>query len=79
MQSETKTLIIQATCTVNADCAPGEVCEDGICVPAATCSIDEDCDEGFVCRNGKCVLEEPPIEMLIWILLPLGIGLASAV
>ena len=46
-------------CTVDADCAEGEVCEAGTCVPAPECTVDADCAEGEVCEAGACV-EAPP-------------------
>lgn len=48
-------------CTVDADCAEGEVCEDGECVEAPPeCVDDADCEEGEVCEDGVCVEEVGP-------------------
>jgi Cys-rich repeat protein len=43
------------TCASNADCAAGEVCIDGVCIPAGPqCSQDLDCPAGQVCIAGTC-------------------------
>ena len=46
-------------CTVDADCAEGEVCEAEECVPAPECTVDADCAEGEVCEAGACVAAPP--------------------
>ncbi|MEE9251903.1 MAG: hypothetical protein V3U74_00920, partial [Thermodesulfobacteriota bacterium] len=44
-------------CTVDADCAEGEVCDGGACVVPPECTVDTDCAEGEVCEAGACVEE----------------------
>ena len=43
-------------CVSDADCAEGQVCEDGACTdaPAPECETDADCAEGQVCEDGVC-------------------------
>jgi hypothetical protein len=49
-------------CAVNTDCAPGQVCQNAICVtpgapnPGTLCGNDQDCAGGLVCRGGRCDL-----------------------
>jgi hypothetical protein len=54
------------TCTLDADCNPGELCLGGTCLEPLTacvpsCSTDADCGEGTFCslEFGSCVEEEP--------------------
>ena len=49
-------------CFEDADCAEGEVCQDGVCVePITECETDADCAEGEVCDDGVCI-EAPAVE-----------------
>lgn len=65
---ETSSFTIQAigvappTCTIDADCPEGYVCQDGICIEIAPppCTIDADCPTGYVCQSGVCVKAPPP-------------------
>ncbi len=43
-------------CAGDADCAEGQVCENGVCTdaPAPECETDADCAEGQVCEGGVC-------------------------
>ena len=41
-------------CRTTADCAAGEICDDGVCVEDAECVDDKDCEDG-VCVEGVCV------------------------
>ncbi len=44
-------------CTDATDCAGGEVCANGVCVPGdppAQCANDYDCPGGYTCENGVC-------------------------
>ena len=43
-------------CVNDADCAEGQVCENGVCTdaPVPECETDADCAEGQVCENGVC-------------------------
>ena len=55
-------------CVSDADCAEGQVCENGVCTdaPGPECEMDADCAEGQVCEDGVCVEapEEPPHKTL---------------
>ena len=42
-------------CSIDADCPPGYICENGFCIPDNLCTFDSDCPEGYVCENGVCV------------------------
>ena len=45
-------------CTLNTDCAEGQVCDQGKCVPMPDkpeCTTDADCVEGQVCDQDKCI------------------------
>jgi len=44
-------------CETDADCAEGQVCENGVCTdaPAPECETDADCAEGQVCEDGVCI------------------------
>jgi len=45
-------------CTIDSDCPAGQVCQNGVCVPAGGgggCTVDSDCPAGQVCQNGVCV------------------------
>ena len=44
-------------CLADADCAAGQVCEQGDCVEATdpACQVDGDCGEGQICEQGDCV------------------------
>ena len=50
-------------CETDADCAEGQVCENGRCVdaPVPECETDADCAEGQVCEDGVCA-DAPVIE-----------------
>ena len=42
-------------CTLDADCAAGEVCVQGSCLPfVPECQQDADCVDPLVCRGGVC-------------------------
>lgn len=41
-------------CTLDLDCAEGEVCRDDSCVPAPQCAADTDCAAGFFCEDTQC-------------------------
>ncbi len=42
-------------CASDADCADGQVCTDGACVPEGPqCQADAECADGFVCVNEAC-------------------------
>lgn len=43
-------------CTVDSDCPPGQICDNGVC--ADQCTVDSDCPSGYVCVNGVCVPED---------------------
>jgi hypothetical protein len=45
------------SCRTVPDCATGERCENGDCVPDVECVEDVDCDSGEVCVEGACVPE----------------------
>lgn len=45
-------------CTINDDCAAGELCLESVC--SATCDSDSDCGSGESCSNGLCVSGEDP-------------------
>ncbi len=54
------------TCTTYADCATGELCNEGVCGTIVTaclpmCGGDYDCADGFFCdfSSGLCVSEDP--------------------
>ena len=38
----------------DADCAAGEKCQVGFCLPGTTCRITGDCPSGQVCIDGFC-------------------------
>ena len=44
-------------CTTNDDCAAGEVCTAGVCVPDVQpdCTTNDDCADGEVCVGGVCI------------------------
>ena len=44
-------------CSTNADCAAGQVCEDGFCRNISSgCTTDADCEAGYYCTaDGYCV------------------------
>lgn len=49
-------------CTADSECGPGEVCDNGECVPEQTnggCTSDADCPGTQVCQNGSCVEPDP--------------------
>ena len=53
---------VDAPCAVEADCAAGQICQDGACVQGAeadagpVCTSSLDCSEpGTRCRGGRCV------------------------
>ncbi|MBS3094445.1 hypothetical protein J4474_02165 [Candidatus Pacearchaeota archaeon] len=44
------------TCSLDADCLPGQVCKNGICIISSDeCAYDSDCTVGEVCDEGVCV------------------------
>jgi hypothetical protein len=45
-------------CTLDDECADGEVCgaASGECLPAGGCVLDGDCPEGQVCTDGMCMI-----------------------
>ncbi len=49
-------------CTTDADCAEGQVCDDGVCTaaPEPECTTDADCAEGEVCDDGVCTAAPEP-------------------
>lgn len=44
-------------CAADSDCAAGEVCQNGVCVPAQGCQTNADCARGQVCdpTTATCV------------------------
>lgn len=48
-------------CFIDQDCAPGELCDFGVCRPdvPGACIADFECDFGEVCQNGACVAAPP--------------------
>ena len=40
-----------ALCTVDADCAAGEICSDGVCRTDDSCQTTADCPAGMVCNR----------------------------
>lgn len=55
-----ESVVAVTACTIDAHCPPGQVCENGFCVPETggnTCSTNSDCPEGFFCLAGRCVPE----------------------
>lgn len=46
------------SCTLDEDCADGEVCgpASGECVPEGGCILDDDCPDGQVCTDGACMI-----------------------
>ncbi len=48
-------------CKTDADCAPGETCQDGACEPAQPtgCATDADCAPGETCQDGACEPAQP--------------------
>ncbi|RME44828.1 MAG: hypothetical protein D6795_17370 [Deltaproteobacteria bacterium] len=44
----------QPECTVDDDCADGEICEENRCV-TAECTVDDDCADGEICDAGRCI------------------------
>ena len=48
------------SCTSNADCPPGYICQNGECIPSTTtCTNNNDCPPGYICQNGQCVVCPP--------------------
>lgn len=49
-------------CTSQGDCAPGQVCADGVCRADTTpeCTGNDDCAEGDFCDDGTCRTDETP-------------------
>jgi peptidoglycan-associated lipoprotein len=43
-----------AECTVNSDCADGQVCNRGRCEAKKGCGSDNDCPNGLKCKGGEC-------------------------
>jgi hypothetical protein len=46
------------TCANHSDCEPGEVCQNGVCLPNTSgepCGTDLDCMEDMYCVDGQCV------------------------
>jgi Cys-rich repeat protein len=58
-----------AECVADADCAEGQVCENGVCTtaPAPECVADADCADGQVCDDGVCVASEEPAHKTLFI------------
>lgn len=49
-------------CVSNADCARGELCQAGVCVPSAVgCTSNAQCASGQVCQAGQCVPTTQPM------------------
>jgi Cys-rich repeat protein len=51
-------------CSSNADCAAGQVCQNGDCVAAARkCQTNADCVAGLACQasSGQCIQPPPPL------------------
>lgn len=52
----------QTECSSDSQCPPGEVCDNGQCVPEqgnGGCTSDADCPGTQVCQNGSCVEPDP--------------------
>jgi hypothetical protein len=50
-------------CETDEECAEGELCDEGECVPALPdCEADGDCAAGEVCEAGECVPAPPDCE-----------------
>lgn len=47
-----------AECDVNSDCATGEICSLGECIPDVSCSTTADCDAGQICAGDTCVPQD---------------------
>jgi hypothetical protein len=55
--------VVTGECRVNADCEPGQICEDGTCVvpnaypsrDAGKCRSNADCAEDQFCDDGTCI------------------------
>lgn len=45
-------------CAYNSECASGQICRNGACVPE--CRVDRDCTPGDACQAGACVHVVPP-------------------
>lgn len=62
-------------CVIEADCPPGEICDNGVCIseapppplpPEAECVIDADCPPGEICENGVCVpLQDISLQIIL--------------
>lgn len=49
--------VTRAKCSNSCDCAKGEVCRNGICIPYTSdmgCNDDKDCPCNYACINGDC-------------------------
>lgn len=46
-------------CNTPDDCAAGETCQAGECVPVVACAGDPDCPTGQICLEGVCQLPGP--------------------
>ena len=46
------------SCTSNAQCLSGQVCQNGSCVTQNTsCTSNAACSSGYICQNGSCVAQ----------------------
>jgi len=53
----------EGECTVDGDCALGEVCEANACVPAPLeCEADDDCGDLEICTDNECVTVECKVD-----------------
>mgnify|MGYP001596106649 CR=1 FL=1 len=69
----------QAECTIDSDCAVGEVCEQGQCELASLgCTSDSDCDNGEECDldTNQCV-EKEGLSILFWVSLVIIIAILA--
>lgn len=68
------TVTTAVSCSVDADCPTGYICQDGVCVQAPPqCTVDADCAEGYVCQGGVCVKLPPSIAPLKLVLVTLAV------
>lgn len=47
---------VPVTCSIDAQCATGRICEDGVCV-TQTCETGADCGDNRVCDDGVCTVQ----------------------
>ncbi len=45
-------------CMGDADCPPGERCNDNVCEFSLGCQGDDECLQGFLCVNQQCVVRQ---------------------